>query len=219
MPRGFPSNGPKSIGYKTERGRISIITHGTVNGTRSWTPVLPTESEEDWQKRMDGIMASLNPGSYLEEQLARQAALILQQWDRLHRHEKIKTVHEMREFLTDPFAEHGENSEAALALLETGVGTTREQLTRIDRLQTLLDFMPSADPQKPIADSDARKARSPCARRVRTERFPSMSSSSLGHGALWSVDSPSLQAIAGKPQSRSTKRCALSCKTNADDFQ
>jgi hypothetical protein len=91
MPRGVPYNGPKSSGYKTEDGRISIITHAVADGSRCWTPVLPTESEEEWQKRLDGIIASLNPGSYLEEQLARQVALTFQQWDRLHRHEKIKT--------------------------------------------------------------------------------------------------------------------------------
>jgi hypothetical protein len=70
MAQGVPSNGPKSTGYKTEGGRVSIITHVVKNGARSWTPVLPTESEEEWQKRLDGVKGSLNPGSYLEEQLA-----------------------------------------------------------------------------------------------------------------------------------------------------
>lgn len=156
MPPPSAQNGRHSAGAKTKAGKLSILTANVSNGARCWTPVLPTESKQEWQQRLDGITASLSPGSYLEEQLARQAALILQQWDRLHRYDKIKTVHEMREFLADPFTESGGHGEAAMALLETGVGAVREQLNRIERLQALLEFMPAADPQKPIADSDAR---------------------------------------------------------------
>jgi hypothetical protein len=66
------------------------------------SPVLPTESEEAWNHRLNEITRSLKPGSYLEEQLAGQVALTFQQWDRLHRYEKLKIIHEMREFLGDP---------------------------------------------------------------------------------------------------------------------
>jgi hypothetical protein len=144
--------------------------HRMVRTAKRFEPVLPTESEEEWQKRLDGVKGSLNPGSYLEEQLAGQVALTLQQWDRLHRHEKIKTVHEMREFLANPFGEHGEHRETALALLEIGIKTTREQLARAERLKMLLEFLPMADPHKTMNDADGRlileSAISLCAKRT-----------------------------------------------------
>jgi hypothetical protein len=76
----------------------------------------------------------------------------------------------MREFLTDPFTEHGEHGEAALALLETGICTTREQLAKVERLKTLLEFLPMADPHKPLNHADGRlileSAISLCAKRT-----------------------------------------------------
>jgi hypothetical protein len=170
MPPPSAQNGRHSTGVKTKEGKLSILTANVSNGSRCWLPVLPTESEEAWNHRLEEVKKSLKPGSYLEEQLAGQVALVLQQWDRLHRFEKVKTVHEMRESVDDPFSGHGEHGEAALALLETGISTTREQLTRVERLKTLLEFLPMADPHKPLNDADGRlileSAISLCAKRT-----------------------------------------------------
>jgi hypothetical protein len=58
-----------------------------------WSPVLPCiETEADWQARLAAVTASLKPATYLEQQLAYQAALSLQQWDRLHRYELPMTI-------------------------------------------------------------------------------------------------------------------------------
>jgi hypothetical protein len=79
------ANGNKSNGAKTKRCRLSILTANVSCGERCWSPVLaPIETEEAWQRRLAAVTVSLKPGSYLEEQLAYQAALSLQQWDRLH---------------------------------------------------------------------------------------------------------------------------------------
>jgi hypothetical protein len=102
MPRGGNGNGCKSNGAKTREGKLTILSVKVVDGSRCWSPVLPAvEREEDWQARLSAVTASLNPGNYLEEQLAYQAALSLQQWDRLHRYERAQTAHHMNEAVNE----------------------------------------------------------------------------------------------------------------------
>jgi hypothetical protein len=97
----------------------------------------------------------LQPGSYFEEQLAYQAALSLQQWDRLHRFEKAQIAHQMEEVVNDPFGDHTEN-QAAHSLLEAGLVTIKTQLSSATRLIELLQILPAADPAKPIQPGDGR---------------------------------------------------------------
>ena len=69
------ANGHKSNGTTTERGRLTIIGAGTSNGARTFSPVLPgIETQEEWDSHLAAITASLNPGNYLEEQLAYKVA-------------------------------------------------------------------------------------------------------------------------------------------------
>jgi hypothetical protein len=111
MPLGVPSNGPKSNGVKTKRGRLSIITANVGNGMRCWSPVLPgIETEEEWEKLLSDVREHLKPGSPFEERLAYNAALTLQQWNRLHRYDKARISHQMQEAVHDSFAEHGQHT-------------------------------------------------------------------------------------------------------------
>jgi hypothetical protein len=158
MPRGVPSNGPKSNGAKTKRGRLSIITANVGNGMRCWSPVLPgIETEEEWEKLLNDVREHLNPGSPFEERLLYNVALTMQQWNRLHRYDKARISHRMQEVVHDPFAEHGEAAGAAAGvLMERGLSATKEHLTQIERLIEVLDSLPHADQQKPITPEDGR---------------------------------------------------------------
>src|SRR5207237_6291305 len=91
----------------------------------------------------------------LEEQLAYQAALSLQQWDRLHRYERAQTAYMMKEALDDPFGDHT-GREAAHILLEAGLVAIKAQLSSVTRLVELLQILPIADPTKPIEPTDGR---------------------------------------------------------------
>jgi hypothetical protein len=154
MARTGNGNGCKSNGAKTRQGKLTILSAKVVDGSRCWSPVLPAiEREEDWQARLAAVTASLQPGSYLEEQLAYQAALSLQQWDRLHRFEKAQTAHQMEEVVNDPFSEH---REAAHTVLEAGLVAIKAQLSSVTRLIELLQILPVADPAKPIQPADGR---------------------------------------------------------------
>lgn len=62
----------------------------------------------------------------------------------------------MQEAVHDPFAEHGEHSEAAGALLERGLSATKEQLAQIERLIEVLDNLPRGYLQNPITPEDGR---------------------------------------------------------------
>jgi hypothetical protein len=109
----------------SRKGKLSILTANVSCGERCWSPVLPgIETEEDWQARLAAVTASLKPASYLEEQLAYQAALSLQQWDRLHRYERAQIAHQMREALDDPFGEH---TDSARTVMEMGVAALKAQ--------------------------------------------------------------------------------------------
>jgi hypothetical protein len=91
----------------------------------------------------------LKPGSYLEEQLAYQAALSLQQWNRLHRYERAQTAHHIKAAGDDPFGDHA-RSQAAHTLLEAGLAAIKGQLSSVTRVIELLAILPVADPAKPI---------------------------------------------------------------------
>jgi hypothetical protein len=165
------ANGNKSNGAKTKRGRLSILTANVSCGERCWSPVLPAiEREEDRQAPLVAVNSSLKPGSYLEEQLAYQAALSLQQWDRLHRYERAQTAYMMKQALDDPFGE----TDSARILMETGVSALKAQLSSVAGFIELLQILPIADPAKRIQPADGRllllNAAAYCARGVPTEQ-------------------------------------------------
>jgi hypothetical protein len=55
------SNGAKSSGAKTSKGILSRALAQTTHGIKAWTPVLPTEREEDWAELRDGINEDWRP--------------------------------------------------------------------------------------------------------------------------------------------------------------
>ena len=145
--------GQRSDGFTSERGRLTIIGAGTSNGSRTFSPVLPgIETQEEWDAHLAGIKASLNPGNYLEEQLAYKVALALRQWQRLDRYERAATVQAMEEDAEDPFG----GGEPAKSVMEAGIQALKERTTLASRLIELATACPSMDPSAPIAPTDGR---------------------------------------------------------------
>jgi len=54
---------------------------------RAQSPVVPGESDEEWQRHLMGIINSLQPENYIEEQFARLIALGLWRRWRIERYE------------------------------------------------------------------------------------------------------------------------------------
>ena len=91
------TNGHKSNGVTTERGRLTIIGAGTSNGAQSFSPVLPgIETQEEWDEHLAGIQAGLSPVGHLESELAYKVALTVRQWHRLDRCERAATLQQWR---------------------------------------------------------------------------------------------------------------------------
>jgi hypothetical protein len=82
------AGGHKSNGFKTERGRMTIVGARTSNGATCFSPVLPGATEEQWNALLDGMRQRFKPADKFEEQLVYHLALSFQQALRLHRYEK-----------------------------------------------------------------------------------------------------------------------------------
>jgi hypothetical protein len=74
-------------GPNTQRGKAASSRNAVTHGLTSASPVIPGESEEDWQRHLKRIIDSLQPGNYLEEQLAALIALGLWRRWRIERYE------------------------------------------------------------------------------------------------------------------------------------
>jgi len=148
------AGGHKSNGFKTERGRLTIVGAQTSNGSLSFTPVLPgIETQADWEQHLVRIQASLAPGNYLEEQLSYHVALTLQQWHRLDRYERASLVRSMEDG-GDVF--HPIDETARRLVMEAGVHALKERSALATHLIELATVATNMAPEEPIAPSDGR---------------------------------------------------------------
>ena len=74
-------------GPNTQRGKAASSRNAVKHGLTSESPVVPGESHEEWQRHLDGIMDSLQPENYLEQELAKLIALGLWRRRRIERYE------------------------------------------------------------------------------------------------------------------------------------
>jgi hypothetical protein len=148
------AKGQQSNGFKTDRGRTTIVSAVTSNGSRSFTPVLPgIETQADWDEHLTRIQASLSPGNYLEEQLSYHVALTLQQWHRLDRYERASLVRSM-ENGGDVF--HPIDETARRLVMEAGVHALRERSALATHILELATVAVSMASEQPIAPPDGR---------------------------------------------------------------
>jgi hypothetical protein len=149
------AKGQQSDGFKTDRGRTTIVCALTSNGSRSFTPVLPgIETQADWDEHLARIQASLSPGNYLEEQLSYKVALTLQQWHRLDRYERAAIVRSMEDGSDDAF--HHDDKTARRLVMEAGVHALRESSALATQILGLATVAMSMASEQPIAPPDGR---------------------------------------------------------------
>lgn len=80
-------------GPKTAAGRAALRLNALRHGIISNSPVIPgVESEEDWERHRQGIIDSLQPEGFLEEELAARLAGILWRLHRVTRYEVSATM-------------------------------------------------------------------------------------------------------------------------------
>jgi hypothetical protein len=78
-------------GPQTARGKVSIIHANVITGVRCFSPVLPGESEHEWQTHLSGLQTRFAPADTLEEEMVFQLAISFWQARRLSRYEKAAT--------------------------------------------------------------------------------------------------------------------------------
>jgi hypothetical protein len=82
------NNSRKSTGPKSEVGKALVACNPVKHGIFADTPVIPgVESEDQWQKHHDGILASIQPMGILETRLAERIASLLWRLNRVTRFE------------------------------------------------------------------------------------------------------------------------------------
>src|SRR5262249_36593582 len=118
-------------GFKTERGRLTIVNAAVSNGATSFTPTLPGELESDWRALVEGLNQRIQPADRLEEEMAFNLAMALWQSRRLHRYEKAATHKQ----LEDAAKEQSlfDHSDAMTQLLERGVESVKSELAAGER--------------------------------------------------------------------------------------
>src|SRR6266545_648244 len=87
-------NATLSTGPRTSRGKAQAKLNAVVHGLRTVSPVLPTESAEDWNSFRTGVIESLAPSSALEAELADRVALLMWRLRRVIGFETAATVAE-----------------------------------------------------------------------------------------------------------------------------
>jgi hypothetical protein len=81
-------NGARSTGPKTPQGLLAQALSGAKHGIKAWTPVLPTERQEDWIGLREGINKDWHPVGRTQEDLTYCLAMAFWQRRRLYQHEK-----------------------------------------------------------------------------------------------------------------------------------
>jgi hypothetical protein len=92
-----PDNGARSNGARTLSGLLANALAKTTHGIKCWTPVLPTEREEDWAELRDGINADWHPAGRTEQELTYCLSMAFWQRRRLYRHEKELVLRNAKE--------------------------------------------------------------------------------------------------------------------------
>jgi hypothetical protein len=146
------AGGHKSDGFKTERGRMTIVGARTSNGATCFSPVLPGETEEHWNALLDGMRQRFEPADKFEEQLVYHLALSFQQALRLHRYEKAALRQQ-----TETAAEEGRLFGAGKALglvLSRGVESIKAELRVMEKALGLIGAVAFAGADDPLPKED-----------------------------------------------------------------
>jgi len=154
------SNGAKSSGAKASEGILSRALAQTTHGIKAWTPVLPTEREEDWVELRGGIDEDWNPVGRTEEELTYCLSMAFWQRRRLYRHEKELIIRNAKEdaegFLSDHYDEDGnEVSALAPSLWNGGQALVRKEIALCETVLVMLQMLDQEPDTAPVHGADA----------------------------------------------------------------
>jgi hypothetical protein len=85
-------NALRSTGPRTPAGKLVVAKNAIRHGVFANLPVVPGETESDWQSHREGTLDSLAPVGLLEVNLAERVALFLWRLARLAKYEALNTV-------------------------------------------------------------------------------------------------------------------------------
>jgi hypothetical protein len=115
-------NATLSTGPRTAGGKLVVAQNAVRHGVFANLPVVPGESEADWQTHRHGILDSLAPSGLLEVTLAERVALILWRLARLAKYEAANTVAAVEdvgllppEVFPVPYRHHNHDSQLLMA--------------------------------------------------------------------------------------------------------
>ena len=108
-PRGRPKLTPEqreeralARDREAEKGRAINRVNASKHAMTSKVPIIPElETEEDWNRHLEGVRSSLAPEGYLEEFLTRRIAFLLWRFDRIANHELSATMSNIEDAAND----------------------------------------------------------------------------------------------------------------------
>jgi hypothetical protein len=146
------AGGHKSNGFKTERGRLTIVGAQTSNGALCFSPVLPGEREEDWRALLDGVGQRIQPADRLEEEMVFNLAMALWQSRRLCRYEKAATHNQMENSAKEDSL-FGD-SDAMTQLLSRGGDSVKAELGMMEKALGLIGSLAFSGDDEPLERED-----------------------------------------------------------------
>jgi hypothetical protein len=154
-----PGNGGRSNGARTAEGLLANALAKTTHGIRAWTPVLPTECEEDWIELRDGINKDWHPVGRTEEELTYSLSMAFWQRRRLYRHEKELVLHNAKEeAFPYPWSHHDDDEEQALSdpsIWNGGQAALRKEIAVCETVLSMLGLLGNEPDTTPFASDDA----------------------------------------------------------------
>jgi hypothetical protein len=146
------NNARRSTGPRTARGKAASKVNAVRHGLLSGTPLLPSESPDEWQKHYRGIVEAVAPSGQLETELAGLAALHL--W-------RLRRLGVFEAALAAANAEGAAEEDTALAAAELRnlLAKRAEDRLRDEReprvLAELIRRLPGMPDEAPLAAGDA----------------------------------------------------------------
>jgi hypothetical protein len=180
------AGGHKSNGFKTERGRLTIVGAQTSNGALCFSPVLPGEREENWHALLDGVRQRIQPADRLEEEMVFNLAMALWQSRRLCRYEKAATHNQIENSAKEDSLFGG--SDAMTQLLERGVESVKAELAVMEKALGLIGTVGFAGDDESLSKEDGELLLQLAARLVLKGKSVEQAFSGLPEdGWTWSV--------------------------------
>jgi hypothetical protein len=153
------SNGAHSNGSKTPQGLLAQSLAQLKHGIKAWTPVLPTEREEDWAELRHGINEDWHPIGRIAEELAYCLAMAFWQRRRLYRHEKELVLHRAKERMTPSLWSHRDDDEEGecsnSVIWKGGQAALRKEIAVCETVLSMLEMLAHEPGATPFASDDA----------------------------------------------------------------